>query len=140
MRLLLPEVVRGGRTRQTCGLAASVSLHVVTFVILTSIPLDRVTPSAEPAASRDVVTFVAPSASIAVRDPALQEHGDRLEPSAAPLAIAGTTFDVAHIRSRRDWLFPFLTRDLLFLEGLDDQVRVTRGRLPNPFPPREPRN
>ncbi len=139
MRLLLPEFELGGRTRRTCGLAASVSLHIVTFVVLTSIPLHRLAPSAEPAASRGVMTFVAPSASIEVRDPALQEHSDQLEPSAPPLAIAGMTFDVAHIRSRRDWLFPFLTRDLLFLEGLDNQVRVTRGRLRDPFPPREPR-
>ncbi len=58
--------------------------------------------------------------------------------SAEPLRVAGFDFDVARIRERRNTLFPFLTLDLLFLQGLDEQVRSTRRRMTNPFPPREP--
>ena len=138
MRLLLPEPERHTRARRVWGLTASVAMHIAVLVILTSIGYQRITFLAEPTGSREVVTFVPPSASHAARDLTVDDVTGQADPAAPPFAVAGMTFDVAHIRARRDILFPFLTRDLLFLEGLEHQVRISRGRLANPFPPREP--
>ena len=139
MRLLLPAVDRHARARRARGLAGSLALHAAVFALIALTPLDRHSPSRDTAASSVVVAFVPPSdARVEPNDHALSEGHSAATDSAAPLRVAGFNFDVARIRARRNTLFPFLTLDLLFLQGLDEQVRSTRRRLVNPFPPRQP--
>jgi hypothetical protein len=130
-----PRIAR----RRLSGLAGSVALHVAIAVLIALLPPPS--PGArEPAPQTwgTASTFVVgPEALVAA--PGDQVLVDEGTPPAAQgteggdLRIGAFHINIAKIRARRNWLFPFLTTDLLFLERGDETAGISSGTLLSPF-------
>lgn len=138
MRLLLPASDCRVHARRAAGLAVSIALHGgVALLMLGLVPTARVVPTAS-TRTPPVVVFVPPPPVLdQFHELVVENDSETASASDSTVNIAGFTFDVARIRARRNALFPFLTLDTLFLEGLDEQVRSASRRLINPFPAQE---
>jgi hypothetical protein len=128
-----------GRSQARHPLAAmvlSLCLHAVALAAITLSPATTALPDSSPPSREPLVVLVAAPGAIAADAPVDVElpadHAgippDRNRPS--PLAMAGFTFDLERIRARRISLFPFLTVDLMFLDGLSGHVRARSEAAP----------
>jgi hypothetical protein len=132
MDLLLPS----GPTlqRRVCGLAGSIALHMAAAALVAVLPAP-VRGAAEPAPDTwgTVSTFVVGPEAIAEKpgDQVLAEEGAPTK----SVSSEGATLRIGieKIRARRNWLFPFLTTDLLFLERGEERAGAATGKLVNPF-------
>jgi hypothetical protein len=137
MDLLLPSGPTFGR--RVCGLAGSVVLHVVVAALIAALPAPvRGAAEPEPNTWGTAATFVVGPEAIAEKpgDQVLAEEGtatDSVASEEATLRIDALRIDIEKIRARRNWLFPFLTTDLLFLERGDANAGPANGKLVSPF-------
>jgi hypothetical protein len=122
-----------------CGLAGSVALHIVVAALIAALPAPvRGAAEPEPNTRGTVSTFVVGPEAIAEQpgDQVLAQEGtatDTVSSEEASLRIDALHVDIEKIRSRRNWLFPFLTTDLLFLERDDANAGAANGKLVNPL-------
>lgn len=137
MDLLLPS----GPTlqRRVCGLAGSIALHIAVAALIAVLPAP-VRGAAEPTPETwgTVTTFVVGPEALAEKpgDQVLADEGvptTSVSSEGATLRIDALRIDIEKIRARRNWLFPFLTTDLLFLEREEGSAGAASGKLVNPF-------
>ena len=139
MDLLLPS--RPTLQRRVYGLAGSIALHAVVAMLIASLPapvrgaVDLSTTEASGAPA----TFVVAPDELAPRpgDQVLAEENNAAAASEtnhdADFRFGGLQVDIDRIRARLNWLFPFLTTDLLFLQRASENVGTPDATLVNPF-------
>ena len=116
--------------RPATAAAGSVSAHaaialVTTLILLMPAPPPRaVEPAMTEAAHLELSP--APDPPIAVDEPVKAEDMSGYD-------ISGLPFDMMKIASRRQSLFPFLTHDFAFLDGVAADVRKSDGEVTNPL-------
>jgi hypothetical protein len=126
--------------RRLCGLAGSMALHVALVGLLFIIAPQGRWPVelGEEMTGTTAVVIVGPEAlSAAPGDQVLGEEDSATEsPSQSEngdLHVSGLDIDIDRLFARRNWLFPYLTTGLLFLERAEEQVGVPNVKLTNPF-------
>jgi hypothetical protein len=134
MRLLLATPPQRPIERRLGGLAFSIATHLALLVLLTVGSRQRAETSEPPALAVIVIDQRIPQA----REPGQTSRPLPLfdEEAVVPtekLEVRGLTFDLAPIRARVSSLFPFLTRELTFLETLEQAVAARKSRLVNPY-------
>jgi hypothetical protein len=114
-----------------CGLLASAAVHISLAVALALMTPERATDPVERSISVSVEVPEEPAAS--PDDFALVAEFDPPVTSNAGSQLAGTDIDFEKIAARRDGLFPFVTTDMDFLDGISEQIRVSGAALANPL-------
>ena len=135
------------RIARILSLGASAVLHAAALVALALLrPSDRGAAEPAPHTWGTATTFVvAPLAPTPQSGDEVLGGAEKEKPDAAlddgdrdDLLIPGFDFDIATIRAHRNWLFPFLTTDFLFLERAEQELRSANGRMVNPYASRRP--
>ncbi len=133
MRLLLPAAP-SIRQQRTVSLAVSLTLHALAFALLaagSAAVAGAGTTDAQAGGQLSIVS-VPQDVLLPIEPPAAEQEDPAIADDAA-LTLDEFEFDIEKIRRRQLALFPFLTRDVLFLETVLERTRVDPAKLFNPL-------
>lgn len=133
MRLLLPAGP-SIREQRTVSFAVSLSLHALALALLAAGSAAVAGDGTTDAQGGGQLSIVAvPQDILLPIDPPAAEQDDPAIDDDAVLTLDEFEFDIEKIRRRQHALFPFLTRDVLFLEQVLERTRVDPAKLFNPL-------
>jgi hypothetical protein len=126
-------VLRNQSLVRRCGLLASAAIHISLGLALALMTPDR---AQDPIGrSNSVVVEVPEEPGASPNDvPLVTETVDRhaIDAGSSPQSVE-SEIDFEKIAARRDGLFPFVTTDMDFLEGISEQIRANGSGLANPL-------